>query len=75
MEENIIDIIEVTGYCEVTDTDMTFDDLEVEDDAFEDIIAVIEEEFDIVISKGDAADLREGSVRDFIRYVEENAEE
>ncbi|MCF0229806.1 MAG: hypothetical protein HUJ76_08980 [Parasporobacterium sp.] len=73
MEEKIIDIIEVTGYCEITDTEQTFDELEVEDDAFEDILDVVQEEFDIEISKADAADLRAGSVRDFINYIEANA--
>mgnify|MGYP002866056976 CR=1 FL=1 len=71
MEEQIIDIIEVTGYTEVSDTDMTFSELEIEEEDFAEIIATLEDEFDIRISKKDAADLYEGSVDEMIQYIDE----
>ena len=69
MEEQIIDIVEITGFTEVTDTKMTFKALEVEEDAFEDIIQTLEEEFDINISPRDAAKLYAGTVDSMIKYV------
>lgn len=71
MREQIIDIVEVSGYTEVTDADMTFEELEVDDESFLDIIQTIEDEFDIRVSKKDAEDLYAGSVNSLIAYVED----
>ena len=75
MEEKIVDIIEVTGYTEVTDTGMTFEELGVEEEDFSEIIATIEDEFEITVSKKDAADLYDGAVEELIQYVDEKVNE